>query len=71
MFDRVGEGIFWDETWRARAPLPLITVNTVGPMLMQWGSEVQKADFLPKIAGTPSLQQKLLVDNPMRLYWGV
>ena len=41
--------IFWDETWRARAPLPLITVNTVGPMLMQWGSEAQKADFLPKI----------------------
>jgi hypothetical protein len=41
--------IFWDETWRARAPLPLITVNTVGPMLMQWGSEAQKADFLPRI----------------------
>jgi alkylation response protein AidB-like acyl-CoA dehydrogenase len=41
--------IFWDETWRARAPLPLITVNTVGPMLMQWGSEAQKSFFLPKI----------------------
>ena len=41
--------IFWDETWRARAPLPLITVNTVGPMLMKWGSEAQKADFLPRI----------------------
>jgi alkylation response protein AidB-like acyl-CoA dehydrogenase len=41
--------IFWDETWRARAPLPLITVNTVGPMLMQWGTEEQKAEFLPKI----------------------
>ena len=35
--------IFWDETWRARAPLPVITVNTVGPMIMQWGSEDQKA----------------------------
>ena len=41
--------IFWDETWRARAPLPLITVNTVGPMIMQWGSDDQKAELLPKI----------------------
>jgi 2-pyrone-4,6-dicarboxylate lactonase len=26
-------------------------------------------DFIPKIALTAELQQKLLVDNPMRLYW--
>ena len=26
-------------------------------------------DFIPKIAVTGELQQKLLVDNPMRLYW--
>jgi 2-pyrone-4,6-dicarboxylate lactonase len=26
-------------------------------------------DFLPRIATTPELQRKLLVDNPMRLYW--
>jgi 2-pyrone-4,6-dicarboxylate lactonase len=26
-------------------------------------------DFIPKIAPTPEAQQKLLVDNPMRLYW--
>jgi len=26
-------------------------------------------DFIPKIATTPALQRKLLVDNPMRLYW--
>jgi 2-pyrone-4,6-dicarboxylate lactonase len=26
-------------------------------------------DFIPQIAGTPSLQRKLLVENPMRLYW--
>ena len=26
-------------------------------------------DFVPRIAATPELQQKLLVDNPMRLYW--
>jgi 2-pyrone-4,6-dicarboxylate lactonase len=26
-------------------------------------------DFIPHIATTPGLQKKLLVDNPMRLYW--
>ena len=26
-------------------------------------------DLLPRIAPTPELQRKLLVDNPMRLYW--
>jgi len=26
-------------------------------------------DFIPHIATTPELRQKLLVDNPMRLYW--
>ncbi|EED32840.1 amidohydrolase 2 [gamma proteobacterium NOR5-3] len=26
-------------------------------------------DFIPQIAPTPELQHKLLVDNPMRLYW--
>jgi 2-pyrone-4,6-dicarboxylate lactonase len=26
-------------------------------------------DYVPKIATTPELQRKLLVDNPMRLYW--
>ena len=26
-------------------------------------------DFIPRIAPTEELQQKLLVDNPMRLYW--
>lgn len=26
-------------------------------------------DFIPHIAVTPGLQRKLLVDNPMRLYW--
>jgi len=41
--------IFWDETYRARAPLPLITVNTVGPMLMQWGSDAQREEILPRI----------------------
>ena len=31
--------------------------------------EGQLVDFIPRIAVTAELQQKLLVDNPMRLYW--
>jgi 2-pyrone-4,6-dicarboxylate lactonase len=26
-------------------------------------------DYIPKIAPSAELQQRLLVDNPMRLYW--
>ena len=29
----------------------------------------QLVDYIPRIAGTPELQRRLLVDNPMRLYW--
>ncbi len=45
----VDQFIFWDETYRARAPLPVITVNTVGPMLMQHGTQEQRDLLLPKI----------------------
>lgn len=41
--------IFWDETYRARAPLPVISVNTIGPTIMQYGTEAQKAELLPAI----------------------
>jgi len=41
--------IFWDETYRARAPLPVIAVNTIGPTLMQYGTDEQKREFLPKV----------------------
>jgi acyl-CoA dehydrogenase len=41
--------IFWDETWRARAPLPVISINTIGPTIMEFGSATQKANLLPKI----------------------
>ena len=26
-------------------------------------------DFVPRVAATADLRRKLLVDNPMRLYW--
>jgi 2-pyrone-4,6-dicarboxylate lactonase len=29
----------------------------------------QLVDVIPQIARTPELQRKLLVHNPMRLYW--
>ena len=41
--------IFWDETYRARAPLPVIAINTIGPTIMQFGSDAQKKDILPRI----------------------
>lgn len=41
--------IFWEETYRARAPLPIISVNTVGPTLMRYGTEEQKRTLLPGI----------------------
>lgn len=41
--------IFFDEANRAKAPLPLIALNTVGPTLMRYGTEKQKQRYLPKI----------------------
>ncbi len=41
--------LFYDEANRAGVPLPLVTLNTVGPTLMTYGSEDQKQTFLPKI----------------------
>jgi alkylation response protein AidB-like acyl-CoA dehydrogenase len=41
--------IFFDETRRAGAPFPFVTVNTVGPTIMRFGTEEQKAFFLPGI----------------------
>ncbi len=41
--------IFFDETRRAGAPFPFVTVNTVGPTLMRYGSDRQKRFFLPRI----------------------
>ncbi|MFE5284754.1 acyl-CoA dehydrogenase family protein [Nocardia sp. NPDC056611] len=39
--------VFYDEIQRAGVPFPLVTINTVGPALMQYGTEEQKARFLP------------------------
>jgi alkylation response protein AidB-like acyl-CoA dehydrogenase len=41
--------ILFDEANRAGVPMPLVTLNTVGPTLMRFGSEEQKKEFLTKI----------------------
>jgi alkylation response protein AidB-like acyl-CoA dehydrogenase len=41
--------IFFDESMRAGAPVPMLTINTVGPTIMNFGSDEQKEFFLPKI----------------------
>ena len=41
--------IFWDETYRARAPLNIITINTIGPAIMEFGTAEQKRTLLPRI----------------------
>ncbi|WP_431874456.1 acyl-CoA dehydrogenase family protein [Amycolatopsis sacchari] len=42
--------IFTDEAAVAGVPVPFLTVNTVGPTIMRFGTEEQKAFYLPKIA---------------------
>jgi len=41
--------VFFDESMRARAPVPMLTVNTVGPTIMNHGNDEQKARFLPQV----------------------
>jgi hypothetical protein len=41
--------IFFDESMRAGAPVPMLTINTVGPTIMRFGSDELKERFLPPI----------------------
>mgnify|MGYP006159188839 CR=1 FL=1 len=41
--------VFFDEAYRAGAPVSMVTLNTVGPTLMKYGTEEQKAALLPGI----------------------
>lgn len=45
----IEEFIFFDEVHRSGFPIPLLTLNTVGPTLLHFGSEAQRAALLPKI----------------------
>jgi len=42
--------IFTDEAATARVPVPFLTINTVGPTIMRFGTPEQKASYLPRIA---------------------
>ena len=42
--------IFTDEAAIAGAPVPFLTINSVAPTIMNYGSDEQKAYFLPRIA---------------------
>jgi hypothetical protein len=48
-FSAIEQFIFAEEARRVNAPIPLVTLNTVGPTLMHYGTEEQKQTFLPAI----------------------
>jgi alkylation response protein AidB-like acyl-CoA dehydrogenase len=41
--------VFFDESMRAGAPVPMLTINSVAPTIMRYGSEEQKQFYVPKI----------------------
>jgi hypothetical protein len=41
--------IFLDEAAKASVPIPMVTLNTVGPTIAQFGTDEQKQRFLPGI----------------------
>ncbi|MFG3113086.1 acyl-CoA dehydrogenase family protein [Streptomyces sp. NPDC048197] len=41
--------VFFDEAYRAGVPVSMVTLNTVGPTLMKYGTRRQKEFFLPRI----------------------
>jgi alkylation response protein AidB-like acyl-CoA dehydrogenase len=42
--------IFADEAATAGVPVPFLTINTVGPTIMRYGTPAQRAEYLPRIA---------------------
>ena len=46
---QIEQFIFFDESMRAGAPVPMLTINTVGPTIMRHGTDDQKKFFLPRI----------------------
>jgi alkylation response protein AidB-like acyl-CoA dehydrogenase len=48
-FSAIEQFIFFEEAQRVNAPIPLVTLNTVGPTLAHYGTDEQKKTFLPAI----------------------
>src|SRR3984893_5783620 len=42
--------IFTDEAAIARVPVPFLTVNSIGPTIMRFGTQAQKSFYLPRLA---------------------
>ncbi len=57
LVERFPDRVLWGTDW------PHPNMKNVAP------DDGQLVDHIPRIAPTATLQQKLLVDNPMRLYW--
>jgi 2-pyrone-4,6-dicarboxylate lactonase len=57
IIDTFPDRVLWGTDW----PHPNMKTNVP--------DDGHLVDFIPRIATTPALQRKLLVDNPMRLYW--
>jgi 3-oxocholest-4-en-26-oyl-CoA dehydrogenase alpha subunit len=45
----VDQYLMFDEVQRAGIPFPFVTVNTVAPSMMRFGTDEQKATYLPPI----------------------
>ena len=41
--------ILFDEAQRANCPMPFVTLNTVGPTIIEFGTKEQKQKYLPGI----------------------
>ena len=41
--------IFFDEAERAGAPIPFLTIKSIGPVLMHFGTPEQQREYLPRI----------------------
>ena len=41
--------VFFDESMRSGAPVPMLTINSVAPTIMRYGSEEQKQFYVDKI----------------------
>ena len=46
---QIEQYIFFDESMRSGAPVPMLTINTVGPTIMANGTDEQKDRILPRI----------------------
>src|SRR4051812_12682923 len=41
--------VFFDESMRSGAPVPMLTINSVAPTIMRYGNDWLKQEFIPKI----------------------